>query len=474
MRYGLAVRLGISLAVAAFGGALPAAAEAPSTLKLLDGGGTTTAGLFTASASGAKASLPSGATVTLGPDSAVRAFGRPQRLELERGGKTNTWSLSLTRGRLDVDVPAKPKSAVLVSTEKGSVFVMSGKATLVAEAGELYVVNSAGNVRTYVDNHFADLAAGHIAHFDAEHPRGVDEPVLSAPAIQRGSRLYFSTGAEAKTNDFSWTAVPHAVAYDVELRRGERTIAHRRVNEPRVADLAELAPGAYTVAVRAVDARGIEGSWADARPLRVIGVELPVGAYADGGGIYLAGGQKVKFSHTDGLEMTYLGAGKYLPASESVGLYRNERTVISFRFPGSDDNVIARLEPRDVYAEVFAGPKKAVWPRDPVELHVRMRTRAGGPVPNFLQISPKVELGVEPVEVEWRRENDDYYARVSPRPGKGPWVIRVDVTDQFGIALGHDFVEVAHQAGASEPPRAAPPTPNDKTSVRVASAKPGG
>ena len=466
------MRLGISLGVVAFTGAPPAAADAPSTLKMLEGGGATSSGVFTASSSGAKAALPSGAVLTLGPDGAMRVFGKPQRLELDRGGKTNTWSLSLAHGRLDVEVPAKPKSAVLISTEKGSVFVMSGKATLLADANDLYVVNSTGSVRTYVDNHFADVTPGHSSHFDAEHPRGVDEALLVAPAIQRGARLYFSTGADAKASGFSWTAVPGAAGYEVELRRGDRTLAHRRVSEPRVGELADLAPGAYTVAVRALDQRGIEGSWSEPRPLRVIGVELPVGAYAEAEGIYLAGGQKVKFSHTDGLEMTYLGAGKYLPASESVGLYRNERTVISFRFPGSDENAIARLEPRDVYAEVFAGPKRAVWPRDAVDLHVRMRTRAGGPVPNFLQISPKVLLGVDPVDVEWRRENDDYYARVSPRPGKGPWVIRVDVTDQFGIALGHDFVEVAHQAGPAEPPRVAPPTPSNKTTVRVASAKP--
>lgn len=451
--------------------ALSAGAEAPSTLRVSEGGGSMSAGVFTAASSGAKAALPSGATLQLGADAAIRVFGKPQRLELDRGGgKTNTWSLSLMRGRLDVDVPAKPKSAVLISTEHGSVFVTSGKASVIAEGSALFVVNAGGNVRTYLENHFADVQPQHVVRVDAEHPRGLDEPVLSAPSVAKGARLWFSAGSAAKLSGFAWNAVPGASAYEVELRRGDVRVAQQRVTEARVAGvLAELAPGAYALAVRAVDQRGIEGSWSAPRPLRVIGVELPTGAYVEGDGIFLAGGQKVNFSHTDGLEMTYLGAGRYLPASESVGLYRNDRTVISFRFPGSDDNVIARLEPRDVYAEVFAGPKKAVWPRDAVELHVRMRTRAGGPVPSFIQIVPRVQLGVDPVEVEWRREENDLYARVAPQAGKGPWVIRVDVTDQFGIALGHDFVEVARQANAPEAPR---PTParNEKTSVRVASA----
>lgn len=461
MRWALAV--GISALMCA----LPAAAQAPGALKLVDGGGNTSAGVFVAGAEGAKATLPSGATLLLKPDAAIRVFGKPQRLELERGGKTNTWSLSLSRGRLDVDVPAKPKSAVLVSTEKGSVFVMSGKATLIAEGSELFVVNAGGSVRTYIESRFADIAPGRAMRVDAEHPRGADDALLPAPAMSSGARLWFSAGNAAKLRGFAWSSIPGASAYELELRRGQSVVAQKRVSDPRSAGvLAELAPGAYEIAVRALDQRGIEGSWSAPRAVRVIGVELPVGAYAEGDGIFLAGGQKVNFSHTDGLEMTYLGAGRYLPASESVGLYRNERTVISFRFPGSDDNVIARLEPRGVYAEVFAGPKTAEWPRDDVELQVRMRTRAGGPLPSFLQVVPHVQLGVEPLNVEWRRENNDFYARVPAQTGKGPWIIRVDVTDQFGIPLGHDFVEVARQANVPESPRSLPA----KTSVRVASA----
>ncbi|MFZ5893203.1 MAG: hypothetical protein ACOY0T_19240 [Myxococcota bacterium] len=450
--------------------ALPASAQAPSALKVLEGAGTTQGGLFTAGANGARAALPSGATLRLAADGAVRVFGRPQPLELDRGGKTSTWSLTLTRGRLDLDVPAKPKTAVLVSTDKGSVVVMAGKATLISSAGELCVVNAGGNVRTYINSHFAEIAPGRVSRVDAEHPRGTDEALLAAPEFSAGPRLSFASST-TKVGGFAWKPVPDAAGYELELRKGSEVLVRERFGEPRAAgNLAELPPGAYGLAVRALDRRGVEGNWSTPRELRVIGVNLPVGAYSEGDGIFLAGGQKVNFSHTEGLEMTYLGAGRYISASESVGLYRNERTVISFRFPGADDNVIARLEPRDVYAEVSAGPKKAVWPRDHIDLHVRMRTRAGGPVPSFLQVVPRVQLGVEPLEVEWRRENDDFYARVAPQAGAGPWVIRVDVVDQFGIALGRDFVEVARQPGKLEPKRPMPPA-SEKTSVRVASAR---
>jgi hypothetical protein len=76
-----------------------------------------------------------------------------------------------------------------------------------------------------------------------------------------------------------------------------------------------------------------------------------------------------------------------------------------------------------------------------------------------------VALGVDPIEVEWRREGDELFGRVSPQAGKGPWVVRLEVSDQFGIPLGRDFVEVTQQAPANLVPRQL----DDKTTVRVAS-----
>jgi hypothetical protein len=53
--------------------------------------------------------------------------------------------------------------------------------------------------------------------------------------------------------------------------------------------------------------------------------------------------------------------------------------------------------------------------------------------------------------VKFRKKGHAFYGRVPPQPGPGPWVVRVDVSDQFGLALGRDFVEVirgATRAGA--------------------------
>jgi hypothetical protein len=53
---------------------------------------------------------------------------------------------------------------------------------------------------------------------------------------------------------------------------------------------------------------------------------------------------------------------------------------------------------------------------------------------------------VEAVPVVFRREGQTFRGVLPPSKGKGPWVVRVEVEDQHGIALGRDFIEVAASA----------------------------
>ncbi|HWA77278.1 MAG TPA: hypothetical protein VG937_33315 [Polyangiaceae bacterium] len=434
--------LGLSLTCAA-----PASWAAPATPRVVEGSGESAGGLFTAGPNGARFALPSGALLRVSPGTALRVFPRPQALSLGPGGKTQTWSLALSHGRVDVEVPPNTRSAVLVSIARVAAVVSSGNVVVFAEPSSVTVVNTDGAAKTFIDNRWSTVEPGHQLEVTADHPAGLDSKLLESPAFDRGDRVWFTGVEQVKLSGFHWRPVAGATRFDVELRDGQKLIAHASLSEPKLGDaLAPVGPGEYGLRIRSVDARGIEGPWSAPLPLRVVGVELPAGAYQEAGGIYLSGGQKLRFSHTRGLEMTYVGAGQYFPATDEVGLYRNQRTIVSLRYPNTAEIAYARLEPRDVYAQVFAGPKRATWPRDPIALTVRLRTRAGAPVPSFIEVVPKVQVGVEPLEVSWRREGSELHAVVPPRTGRGPWVIRVDVADQFGIPLGRDFVEVAAHA----------------------------
>jgi hypothetical protein len=160
--------------------------------------------------------------------------------------------------------------------------------------------------------------------------------------------------------------------------------------------------------------------------------------------------------------MTYEGAGRYVPASQAVSLYRGETTMVSFRVPGSVYPTTARLRPRGLYAHVTLGPRRAVWPNDAVQIAVELRSKAGEAIPQWVELKTDVRLGIEPIEVEFTRSGNRLIGTVPPSVNPGPWVLRVEVKDQFGALLGRDFLEIAKALPA-------PPPPAKTISARVAS-----
>ncbi|HEX2873913.1 MAG TPA: hypothetical protein VHP33_21810 [Polyangiaceae bacterium] len=446
------------------GGALsPGSAEAagPKT-GVVAGSGTNVGGLFTAGADGAEYVLPSLARLKVAPGSMLRVFPKSQQLQLAPGSKTTTYSFALMRGRVDVTVPSKPKSAVLCSVGKVSAVVSAGQAVIVTQGEESTVAGIEGDVRTLAAEHWTTLTPGTLSHFRGEQGSAA-QPLVAAPALAAGQRLWFSPGDPIALSGFTFAKVAGAAQYDVRLQAADGSgVQQRNVRRgTRLEDpFAPVAPGQYLVSVRSIDAEGIAGPWSKPEGVSVVGVTLPPGGYSAGGDIFIGKGQEVRFSNTNGLEMTYEGLGRYVPATGAVSLYRGETTTVSFRVPGSLYPTTARLRPRGLYAHVALGPSRAVWPTDSVQIAVELRNKDGEAVPDWIELKTEVRLGIEPIEVTFTRDGNRLIGTVPPTEHPGPWVLRVEVRDQFGALLGRDFLEIA---------KAPPRPPSKATSARVAS-----
>ena len=59
-----------------------------------------------------------------------------------------------------------------------------------------------------------------------------------------------------------------------------------------------------------------------------------------------------------------------------------------------------------------------------------------------LKHKPRVFVNVDQVEPTWTHSGNTYSAKVTQAPGAGPWVVRVEVSDDFGDEVGRDFVEL--------------------------------
>jgi len=439
-----------------------AQAAAPKT-GVVAGSGTSAGGVFTAGPKGAEYQLPSLARLSLAPDAQVRLFPVPQQLQLTPGAKTNTYSFALLRGRVDVLVPNKPKSAVLCVINKISAVVGTGQAAIVTHGDSSTLANIAGDVRALVGERWQTLSPGTLSHYSGEHA-SEPEPMLAAPALQPGQRLWFSPGDPVPIAGFAFAAVERAARYDVRLRAkggGSEQLRSVRGSTQLNDPFAAVAPGAYEVATRSVDSEGIAGPWSVDQGVSVVGVSLPPGGYVAGGDIFIGKGQEVRFSNTEGLEMTYEGAGRYVPASQAVTLYRGETTVVSFRVPGSVYPTSARLRPRGLFAHVALGPRRAVWPNDAVQIEIELRSKDGEAIPAWVELKTDVKVGIEPIEMEFTRSGNRLIGTVPPSASPGPWVLRVEVKDQFGAVLGRDFLEIAKAS--------APGAPAKTISARVAS-----
>lgn len=444
------------------------AASGPRKPVVVSGSATNVGGVYTASASGAVIELPSRALLRVAPNAALRVFPLPQLLALTRGPRTWTWSFALQNGRVDVDLPKTGRGAVLASLGKLSAIITSGRCAFQVEDGETTTANLEGEVRTVLHDHWQTIPLGWIATLNKDDANAVAKPGLSAPTLNAGLRMWFATSSTVAMHGYHWAPVPSAAGYDLRLTRlsdGSVIDQHRTERTEWSDDLAGVEPGSYALALRSVDQRGMEGSWGPAAELRVIGVALPQGSYRTDQAIFLGAGQQVKFTHTEGLEMTYLGAGRYFPAVDGASLFRGQPTVVGFRMPGTLDTAVARLEPRGVYAEVRIGPQRALWPRDPILIDVQLKSRTGAEIPKALQVVPTVSLGLEPVDVNFERAGNTLHGVLAPNNRPGPWIVRVTVADQYGVELGHDFLEIAAQSVAnSAPAKSTAPMLNRKPS----------
>ena len=117
-------------------------------------------------------------------------------------------------------------------------------------------------------------------------------------------------------------------------------------------------------------------------------------------------------------------------------------TFLRLREPGKTEELGIKLEPRTLRADVAIGPKTARWPGEALQVSVKLFDHRGRPVTDALKHKPRVFVNVDQVEPMWTHSGNTYTAKVAQSPGSGPWVVRVEVNDDFGDEVARDFIEL--------------------------------
>lgn len=401
--------------------------------------------------SGESRTLPGGAVLTFSKD-AQYELGKPIRLQLNPSGseKTTTQVIKLTAGRVSVSIPeAKtPKTAVLIQApRKVSAVAKGGQSLVIAQADRITVAAVRGEMLAALGNDWKPLPSGLLRSFGGG--TAVEQPVPSAPELRvANSMLLALTGGastDVRVSPNQSVAYRQLSLYRVDGTQRSKVDEHEWRTESQ--QLPSLTPGRYELSARAVDRFGVESATSTPLTLRVIGAELPDGARLAQGAILLGQSSRVKLVGADGLEASYGRANVFIPAPKDVGLARGQSTLLRLREPGAQQELGIQLEPRTLKADIEIGPKGARWPGEALEVKVKLFDHRGRPVTDSLKTKPQVFVNVGQVEPTWTHSGNVYSAKVPSAVGEGPWVVRVQVNDDFGDEAGRDFIELG---GASK------------------------
>ncbi len=407
------------------------AGEAPPTAKV---------------ASGDSRTLPGGAVVTFSKD-AKYELGKPIRLQLATTGtdKTTVQVIKLTSGRVSITIPEskKPKTAVLIQApRKVSAVAKGGQSLIITAADRITVAAQRGEMLAALGNDWKALPSGMVRSFGG----GVtsEQPVPVTPKLRVDASMLLALTGDVTTQ---LHALP---SQNVEYKQlslfrvdgGKRSKLTESVWRSDLQQLPRLTPGRYEVQARSVDRFGVESAASDPLTLRVIGAQLPVGARLANDSILLGRSGRVKLLGVDGLEASYGHASVFIPVPPDVGLARGESTLLRLREPGAKEELGIKLEPRTLRADVEIGPKSARWPGEALQVTVKLFDHRGRPLTDELKNKPQVFVNVKPIEATWTHSGNTYSAKVPPATGGGPWVVRVEVNDDFGDSAGRDFIEL--------------------------------
>lgn len=392
-------------------------------------------------------SIPGG-TVTALAGTTFRVAASTKLKVANRKDDTPAAVLTLVRGRILVALAEKSREALLVrGPGKLQAIVVNGDSSVRTDGESFSVKTTRGAALLGVGNDWTDVAPGTVRFLRKGEDRSEARKLREAPKLTASRTLAaLVPGGGLRDPSTEVEPVLGAHGYEIALfdegKEGEgawrRVVTERQSTEAIATAWTGLAPGRYVVRARALDKEGTEGEWSPPVKLGVVGITLPKGAVAGGGTIELPLRARLALQGVEDVESA-TGQGPFSAAPGVLQLLTDSPQTVRLRKAGGADEVVLRLVPRTLRAEVVLSPKNAVWPRDAVTIRVRLSGRR----PEGLEIKPSVSLGIDPIDVTFETRGDELVATVPARAVEKPTVLRVEVKDGDGAELGRGFLEIA-------------------------------
>ncbi len=401
------------------------------------------AGRITVSSAGARLTFPGGLTLDAAAGTQLSYFGTDS-VWLGAEGKRQAHLFYVERGGLHGNITGDAALPAVFRTQQKLVSVLrSGTLGMFVER-EAVFANQGGDASIGRRDGWVRLGLGEVLKkVEGESFVAVGH-LLKPPEVEEQRRIWSGITGPAAVGGLRWSEVVGGTAYDVRVTSGTAVVYEARVSVPRLGPHAfQARAGVYQLRVRSVDEYGFVGEYSEPYEFRVVGFVSGTDTFLDESGVVQVGTDQIAtFSNTSGLEMTYGTAGAWIDAPTQLFFRRDEKTIVRFRYPGAEGIVAVPVAQQRVRARVRIGPKTAIWPRDDVEILVRLEDSGDGQAAAKIRPRIVVMLGVERVFVRFRREGNVLRGILPRQSGEGPWVVRAVVTHPSGKELGRDLLEI--------------------------------
>ncbi len=352
-------------------------------------------------------------------------------------------TVSLSGGRADaVFLKSRQQRGVLIQSGPVQAIATGGRMAVVAQEDIVTVAALHGDALVGKAGSFKTLKEGNSRTFYLKKGAIKDTRHLGAPEVSaQGLGVSLSGGLEL---GLKASQVPGASAYRTILlnSEGKQVGDPAEAKNPRELMIRTPRAGAYWVVVRALDQFGIAGASSEPVALQVLGLENGSQFVRDGI-IFLGPGERARILGQRGLVMRYGTSPEFVAAPESIGLPGRKATTVEFRDPGDPSKyAVFQLAPRVLRSTLDLGPGKSTWPKDPIQMRVRMWDGHGEPLSWIDEYKVVVKVNLKEVAVDWTRGNGELSAELPPEKGEGPWVVRLIVLDSMGKEIARNILEV--------------------------------
>lgn len=408
--------------------------------------------------SSAQLRLPDGTVFRLAPATTLR-MQVPTEISMDPGSNVRVSRCDLMAGEVALTIPPRAKPVLVMGGTDLFAAFRPGRARAVKNERGLTAVVDQGGARVASTGRWFTVDSGQYQVLPERGP--VDParqlgpvPVLSTDRCMavggRACAIAVVVGDGVARLGTTWTTRAPDQKFVVKLARDAAmtdVVETREVSGSSGSYLSEPLPaGKYWCEVRSVTPDGIvsEGT---IRVMRVAKVEPEPGVmYVPADNAFVLPPHKnVGIVAPAGLVVS-LGEGHSSPAPTRLSLLSKQtaRTVLLGVQGSPHDSVPITLEARALEANIGFSPPNAYWPRDQIQVTIRLAD------PNHrvsvAHIRPHAVAFIENKRIALTLNKTDkgWTATLPQGAGFGPWIVRVQVTDDDGAEIGKAVLEVVH------------------------------